>query len=641
MAEETSWEEIDISLFKNATEQLKYDEFIFDPEKLNTYYLQYVLHIGEKKLDSHLQAQRDFTFEDYMQYHPDLPNENITPDQIRGVIGKLIDCQVNRWCGFNIFRNILLCSYIHNNFKSKNPLLQVVLDSFSHCIVSTEEFCKSSNSYQTSEWYPCDSSIKYFRVNIDVEKTLSTLQELSSKDPSISDITSICEWELKLGQYLLHFPSDPIPILPFDKIPQTTSDLGFSDDLHVRDLSISAPSRILLPNHEKSLEILQSNYDMMKDISLIKFPETMNEFFEFCFNWTRTHRNASYFTRCHFFAKILIFLQGPTPESAMISKFIQNDLNNWHIPPIYFKNSNWEAVLHYLTYKVLHDIAKICTYNCDDCCKGLEKKGIIQIGEILSSIELFERSMFKPSLFPKTQSDQINAEISSPFSSWISLSAATVAINYLLISYQNEVFNPTDFPSIFFALKLFHKTKAKCLSAYRVSNAVYKIREDKRRRHQTGPIHSSDIQKVPVTPQEAFETALSDYFDAAVYVCNWGISSGAIDIKYFSGLFSNPGKVYNERFLFFQKFTGLGIVTQYEVFQKIIGIEKGSLQEIAIKKLNMAKKSIADQIAVVGKTEELTDLLKRVVMVSLKLSKWTNQSLTVTLTNDIPNFEFK
>ena len=463
MAEETSWEQFDISVFQKVMEELKYDEIIFDPEKLDTYYLQYALHIGDEKLDSHLRAKHDFTFEDYMQSHPDLPNEDITPDQIRGLIAKLIDCQVNRWCGLNIFRNVLLCSYIHNEFQSKNQLLSAVLDCFSHCIVSTEEFCRSSSSYNTSEWYPCDAAIKYFKVNIDFEKTLKILQELSSKDPSISDIISICEWELKLGQYLVKFPSDPIPLLPFDKIPQTISELGFSNELHVRDLSVSAPSRILIPSHEESLEILKNNFEMMKEISSIEFPKSTNEFFEICFKWSRTHRKASYFTRCQFFAKILIFLQGPTPQSQLIQQFLMNDFNNWHIPGIYFKNTNWEAIFHFLTYKILHDISKISIKNCSDCCKNLEEKGLLQVGDALESIKYFEQSLYKPNLFPKTQSDQINAEITSPFSSWINLNACTISINYILMSYENEVYNINDFPYLFFALKLFHKAKAKSL----------------------------------------------------------------------------------------------------------------------------------------------------------------------------------
>lgn len=191
-----TFEEINLSVFRDCLDQLQFDE-IFVSDKFTVHHGMHALDVGHKKIDAHTICDGICSIEDI----PLIEDENLVPEQIFDIGGQMIDLLSSRLNGHNSLLNVFALIYIDKSYVVKNPLLKLLSLSFAKLVYRIESF---SSEFIPKIVYQVWSFCPNYQNYVSGEYSLEDLQKQfeNSSDQSEKDVLNLSNFFLDLELFI-------------------------------------------------------------------------------------------------------------------------------------------------------------------------------------------------------------------------------------------------------------------------------------------------------------------------------------------------------------------------------------------------------------------------------------------------------
>lgn len=643
----SDWTSVDTKLFADCTAQMKNDEIIYN-DLFNSRKAMKSITFGSNRCDSHAMAEGMHDINDFIAKGNYLPDENITTDEIRKIQGRVLDCMVARFDGYNLFQTVLTCVYVHRSYTIKNPLLKLVIYPYVYVIEVVEEFV---NKYKTCTGYSWANDggigLSYLpeKSTIDPIALRNELVKAKESDPSVSDIVNFSLFMLDFSEYLLDFQTKEIPELP--ELPKESSPIGFSDVLQNRRLSTSAPPTLIqiLP-HDKSIERLVSMINNIKEFKDIQKPTSVLGIINFLYEWTTHNSNAVIL--CRVVLNAIFFPGQPDHKTNIIDcpsckEFLISEFKTIHITDKIFAFDK-EVTIDSTVFNFLAFYVRSFLMPIGMAQSSLEKQ-ILQFWIMIQDYLISSLSKTaKLMSFPKTDSESMNNLVENPMLNWaIHITTQLVKI-YLELGIKCKIYDDRDYLQIFLFLSVVHKGLKNIYHNEKLVTKVYEAASFQGSgKGKKKPISSSNVNKRmgEESNKEIEEQIIADYYEYSVYLMQFVIKTKSI--KLYSNEFFYPKNVYEERKAPLHRVPFLQFI-EYENFDVLYNPNHFQIPHIqnSIKnKANQVKESIKKLISRPDSPGWVKDILKKTVQAQLAIAQWKEgDTFTITFDDDcLPNFQ--
>lgn len=644
---ETNWSNIDLNFFSDCTTQMKYDEFIYNNLFQSSRAMKSIT-LGSQRSDSHLIADGMHSINDYIEKGNYLPDENITPDEIRKIQGKLLDCMVARFDGNNLFQTVLTCVYVHRNYTIKNPLLQAVIFSYIYLILTVEKFVNKYKAGSPSAWANDGGiGISFLpeKSNFDPSAIRSDLEKFSKDDPSISDIISFSTYMLNFAEYLNDLQSKTPPEMP--QIPKESEMIGFSDVLHNRQLSTQTPPLIVqIQSHEKSVQQFTEMVNLILGFKDIPKPTSILEILDFLFEWSVEHQKTLILPRIILKAVLFPNLTTDKPsiygwadsKEFLISEFKKININE-KIFSLDKAVTIESTVYNFLIYISHSFLMPICIAH-----SSLEKH-LFQYWSLLQNYlvsSLNKTAKFMS--FPKIDSESMSRIVENPMIYWTRHISIELARIYLKLGIKCGIYNVLDYIELFLFFSILHKALRGVYYDERTVSKVYEVFNFQgHSKNKKKIVSSSNVTKRmgEESDKEIEQQIISTYYEYCIHLMQFALKTNSI--KLLSNEFYNPKKVYESRKNALPIIESVQFL-EYSNFEILYDYKKLQLPQIQNeikRKANDTKELIKKLNSRPNPSSWIKDILKKVVMSSLFVSQWKEGNLfSISFDNDcIPEFQ--
>ena len=630
---------VDLALFQSCREALKQDEII--SKDLDLKQMMMGLDVGNPRIDCHLIAHGIFTIDDAIKAGIPIPDENITDDEIRKVIGYLFDCQVARLDGFSFFQTILTCVYLNREYQIKNPKLRTLVYGFIPALRAIERLGRSVDN---PNW--ClnrQKSTENLLPDVDIDKLREELAELE-KGP-LSDAAKFVQFELELEKYLNSFFESPTDI-EFIEPPQFSEKLGFVPEIHYRKLTYhTPPQKIEIKDHADAIKAFADFLNDMKRIQA--FPEfvSVRKLLNDAFEWSWNRKSALLFARLMLVKKIFPDLSDSfLIHGKQLPDVFQRELTSFHCPPEAFANEKFEWIQK--------EIAALC-YRCfyANVCfapqaHAVNDSNILRAwGIAMQHVRLYENEAMKNVVVPKVTFNDWIQLLKSSMSFWCFGPSTDLIRHQIMLGIYNEVYNELDYAAIFAALSEVYACASSSMAKERIVEAVYAVNA-KKKKSKSGKVlalRDIDIHKA-IKEESVVELtmkAMSELMAGCFHYVRLLDKIGAMKLK--PPLFYHRRAVYKSRISVFQDIQ-LVKLWDYDHFEASYDVSKASeeeLKSLILSKFNAAKADLA-KANKIEPNEKLVDLVRQIVMNSLVMNTWKpGAKVHITFDGDLPIFKIE
>lgn len=629
-----AYEELDLSIFKECREAMKMDEFICNSETLDYKGTMNALTIGGERIDSHVLANGIHAISDLESHGIPVPNENATPEEIAKIQGYLFDCLVGRMEGHNIYQSVLLSAYVHKELELKNELLKVVVYSHIALVKAMETYISTNFPFSSNTWWP--SSCEEIFHDVNVEELKAEIEKLEKTDTIRWAI-----FEIEMSEFLQGSRSD-LPELA--KFPEVSEPLGASKFLHYRDLpTTSPPHGTFIPTHEEAIASFTRTYTEMRESLTLSKPPSVVALLDMMCKWQVSHREASSFSRIFWYTRMFSAPEGTDVKmfGQMLSEFINAELTSIHVPMKIHTIQDGSCFAPNVT-TFLMQFTRSCMANEATLHQYMVKSGLKYWAAIERLTVNLQMKLQKMQTFPKTNSDAMNSVVMTSLTLWSQRIALFLAINSLIIGFNNEIYNSDDFAPIFLTLSNCYKSLSGVIRDQRIVQGVYKhLPPKKPGKKQIA--RSLDVQKeVDVKTAEEWEVEIMDHFmQGAFHFMRYCLKTGSV--KCHKGPFYDFANAYESRMKPFKEFYP-SLAIPYANFQLLYNFENVSaakLKDEVNKKWNAAKAAITEAQKA-EKSPFLTTLLRTIVMSSIALMKHKEgDKFVIEFKEGIPCFQLQ
>jgi len=600
------------------------------------------LEVNSPRIDAHVLAKGMFELKDYVNSGTVFLDENISDDEIRKVIGYMIDLQASRFEGHSPYQSTMILAYVHKEYEFKNEFFANVVKSFVSAFIAIEE-CINSILLSNSSFWTRNEKFSTVFHQVDKASIRSYLINCKTENSSRADIIDLCLFELDFAGYLPNYRTQPVPVLP--ELPILSSDIGAIPSIHFRDLPYqSPPPKPQVMNHNDSCMMMKSvvNYlSVLKDIPKVL---TMSSLLDLCFQWGKNNQKAAIFVRVLYYGYILQSKdEGILFDTEPFNQMIVNELNEYHIPLTVMKVEKDTPSLTTNLLSFFDQTLKALMFPSSYAHAILVKYSLPMWGFIQKFLySLMAQLPPESTHYPKTNSQPIDQIVHSSSLFLTSQIAVQLACFYFDLGFGAEIFLAQDvlFSSICF--KYIFESLETHLEKFRTVNTVYSL-YDKRKtmKKKSFLLKSQDIirEKGDQTAIEHECKAVSHFMMGSFVFLVLAIKNKAIITN--NGQYYSLTKAFRSRMSSFSNLVSIqitqesnfeAIYNEYNSFsnQKLINEVKRQWEE-AKKELALAMKS--------EKTQKRTDILKFIIMSSTALLKWKEgDSFVIQMNGVFPLF---
>ena len=534
------WETIPIERFLECKNQLKYDEMIFN-NNMNTRLSMSSLEVNSPRIDGHYLAKGMHEICDFINSGIEFPNENITMDEIREIIGYFVDLQVSRLDGFNSFQNILISVYVHREYEIKNDFFKNVIHSFLSAFCSVENYINNHLKNSQSFWTK-NEEVKNLVHQYDKKLIKEFFQNYKENNSNVNDIINFCLFEIEFSDYIdSNFNLLP-PKIP--EFPLATSTIGIIHSIHFRDLPYhSPPAKQQIPDHKIAIEQFISLLNFLPEI--INFPKTesFSILLDNAYKWGQNHPNLLIFGRMLLYG----FIYQPNPKTTFFNEltlinYLKRDFKNHHIKPEILDLDLEQTTSFLNSFELFLENTLRGFLMPIQFLQGIFTKIILHIWgyiqKILASLEISLKSKLN---LPKINIPEFDQLLNKSTLIWSTKIAYQFSNYYFELSYQCKVFLPHDLIFTSIIQKNIIESYLTILEKEKNLNSAYNLFEKKKEKgkKRIGILKSQDIKRNSLedTILEIESKILLNYYYSCYYLMILGYKNNSIE--------KHPGQFYN------------------------------------------------------------------------------------------------
>lgn len=604
---------------------------------------------GAKRIDSHVIADGIYSIQDYINQGNYLPDENITHDEIRQILGKMLDCIVYFLDGNNLFQTILTCVYVHKSYTIKNPLLRTIMLCYAKFVYSTEHFADKISAFSQRLWANVLNGLDYLQdeSQIDVDALRRDLIQFQNDDSTISDIVSFGIFLLDFHTLLQDTRNNRPLRMPV--LPEKVGDIGFCKVLHNRQLPTKCPPTVLPKmTHEQAINTFK---EMVESINSYRnFPKnpTISEMMPALLESCIEQKNSLIITR---FILSDIYFPNTSEESTELfqsktfEEFLQQEFNRYHIATTHMKNQDFRALLSSLSTYILF-MGRSLLLPPSTSLLFFTHHLIPIWGQLQNCFAGYESHLnHSITSYPKTDLESYNSIFTQSLARWSMRLSLLLSDLYLKYGIVCENYNPLDYLELFVFLSVIHSSLHENYSTQRICESIYQVSQygvGKGKTPKKRIISSATVKKrlLPETEEEIKEEIITNYYNFSIHMMQFILKTNSIKLP--SLEFYNQEKTYEDRRRHIHKIQAVRFM-EYRNFKILYDPENKSLQQIKndIKKTEeQVKASIkkVDQNISIYKWSQ--SLLKKLDRFSLSINQWQEGSTySITIDDFLPSFE--
>ena len=629
---------VDRALFESCRSALKSDEII--SKNLDVKATMSGLDVGNPRIDCHVIAKGLFTIDDVLKAGIPVPDEGITDDEIRSVVGHLFDCQVARLDGHSFFQTVLACVYLNREYEIKNPKLRTLVHGFVPVLRFMEEYGRKIENpdWKLEKREPMENLLP----EVDAGKIRAELDELE-KDEGIRDVVRFVRFELDLEEYLRGFLDGHAPV-EFVEPPKVAAKIGFVPEIHFRDLVYhTPPPAVEIRPHEESVKVFAQFLEDLKGIRA--FPEfvDLRKFFSDAFDWGWTHQSALLFTRLMIVDTV--FKDRDTVPSILGKKFadlLRADMRRFHVE---------ESIFETEPFKMLEERIYWVFFKCFYAFACVPSSGQIAIGDTIMRswgldmrhLCLYETEATKKMTIPKVTFNDWTRLLKSPFSLWTLYLSADLVQRYIKLGIRNEIYNQLDYPFIFITLCEVYNCIKGAMERQRTVDGIYAV-DSKKKKSKGGKVlalRDADVNKAikPPSADELTIMALSEYMTGCFHYVRLLDKMGAMKLK--PPLFYNAKAVYNSRIESLHHIQSVPTL-DYSKFEAIYNTDNSTADQLkatVLSHFNAAKAHLKSAQAIESSPYRVS-IVRSIVLNSLVMDQWKpGSTVTISFDSDFPTFK--
>jgi hypothetical protein len=629
---------VSTDLFRECSELLQFDEIL--SAGIDTKASMTALDLGNPRIDSHLIAGGIFDISDLSSAF--LPDESITGDEMRQIVGFLFDCQVARLGGFSLLQNVLTCVYLQHNFVVKNAVLRTLLYAFVPAQVEIEAFGRRAGNMFQPGWKIEHTDSVSFLPAVDIDDVERELLRLRVVESGLRDLVEFALFQIRFARYLLAGEGP----LDFVAPPPVAAPIGFVPEIHYRHLPIhTPPPRQYIPAHDEAQRVFEGFLADLAGIASFPRVRSIRELVRRSYEWSQAHVDALNFTRMWFLNHI--FPRGDTPViyDEPFGDWFRRDLLDRHCPSLSFEHEKFNSITEQM-FSLAQQTVRACVVPsmqghrtfCDQICRVW--------GYIQQTFVHYRLELVRANVLPNMSFEEHATILQNPFTIWSVLPAADITRYVFELGIASGIYGERDWPFLFAALGEAYSAIAQFSQKTRILDAIYAASAKNKPNRKSGrvlPLRDADVGKAlaPETPEELDAAGLSDHLFGCFHIVRFCRKVGAA-APLSEMLFYNEKDVYEERIRAVSTLLQVG-VWKYDQFATAFQYENHSADELKDIASNRLKKAKAELVKAVqaGKTPAREKMLRAVVVTSLTLAQWKpGQTMDITWENGIPRFSF-
>ena len=563
----TEFKKIPLSLFAECQEKLSYNEMIFTND-MNAFESMSALDVGKPKIDCHMMAKGIYTIKELLDNGFYLPDEKITNDEIRKICGYFLDVLEARMDGNTVYQTTLMCTYMHKEYEIKNPFLKAIIQSFSAISCAIEKFVNGIVGSSLSYWAHSEAIeeiVQKFEIP-EIKKALKQFENDETKD-----IIAFCGFLIEFAEFLEKFPGDnsvKIPELP--QFIEESENIGFTENLHLRDLTTRAPpTKLQIKEHKIAVELFKKAFEDMKEIIALPKPNTVVESITQASNWSFDHQDTLMFVRLVRIGMALGFKSDTQYfYGNNIVNIFKKELAEFHTADNVFAHVDFKAIASNIRVFLLHAMrALYLPYS--HFCSTLSKTVFQLWSKIQESNINVEMNISRPR--PKTKFAGTEQILKTTISTWGEFIGAQLGIEFVKHYFRSGCLLNDDMPFISLVLESAYSTIANAYEKKRTIDAIYSVFEHRKGSKRTPPpmsLDDIDKRKKPESPEELTAKGMQALWGATYNATKFCVATKALKPK--ESMFFNPLKLYENRYSMITKLREVKImnIQQYEFSQK-------------------------------------------------------------------------
>jgi hypothetical protein len=632
------------SLFEECAASMKTDEFI--SSGMDTHGSMSAIAVGNPRIDSHLLAKGLFSVSDLSTIY--IPDDSITPDEIRKIVGYLLDCQVSRFEGYSVLQNVLTCVYLHRDYEIKNPVLKSILYGFVPITLAIEEFVRRRGhmSLVHPGWVNESLEPRGVMPEVESEKIEAELIELKTTRADLADVIEFVLFEIRFAKYL----GEPSLELEYVAPPAESEAIGFVPEIHFRDLPFhTPPPRAWIPGHEQAITTFRTFIEELIAVQSWPFITSVRDLIAHAFRWGVTHQHSLMFLRMRLMTHIFPLMETMSTAAYLNSLFmdtIKTELLAAHFPTVYFEQEAFQAAADQ-AHLAASETVRACVLTPSQGYAHLCRRVCKIWAHLYQQVSRFRPELVRAAGFPKISNDEYNAILQHPGAVWATLPMADLVRYFFELGIACELYKRRDYPTIFAALAESYSTVRQFLEKKRTADSIYIANAKRKPNKKSGRVlalRDKDVLAEMGEPSRAEmdAMAMSDYMMGCFHAFRFALCVGAFPLER-DQRFYDQEKAYNDRINAIGRLTCIGI-WKYEEFSTNFRYDDRTPEELK----DLATRKLKNAFAVLGKvnpeekTPERQALIRKMVMSSVAVSSYkTGQMLEVEWEGSVPRFLVK
>ncbi len=504
-----NWQDVS-NEFKNACGTLKIDELVHD-EMFGLFEAMSAIEIMDPKMDAGIilnnRSHKIVQFKDAVA-EGTLKVKDFTPSEILGIIDELLACFVTWLDGHSLIQSVFVCLYTHDTKMIIDPVLKAVCVSILRMVETVRNIVGRAKVYEEEDF----QTISYgFKLGLDIsemrisgmlreaeeEVTRRIKSEMSGQDSENLDIEIMSAVKIRL-KFLRAFYCALITLEKPDKSemnktkewltsanklvseaigslclglqmsknedhPQESLMLGFDTLVNQRLLPPSFPRETTIVSRDHAMKYVQTLLEKL--LLSTKALEYSN--FHSLLQFVTDFSKGDPCVLSRSVLQLLVFNNGRVFGKLQMSEMLKDTIKNFNSSPVLAElsplNNSADAkeISNAFIAKASRVMISLLQAHGHNRARQRER-----LGEILEDFGNLQDEADKTD----SELNQILQEIDNKrqhlacFGSWVLFHTLKVMVEYILLGFELELFNPHEFHYVYWYLDFLSNWGINCLS---------------------------------------------------------------------------------------------------------------------------------------------------------------------------------
>lgn len=614
---DSSLKELDKTLFYSCTNELSYDEFLYN-DLFDSKNAMNALELSYPRLDAHLAQNGEYSIAELQSTGRIILDEDATIDDVISICSSFLLLQSLRFNGEDLQLTLFTSVYINKNYEIKNPLLKLMFKVFSVASYSIETFVYNLGLFNASCWSYFEN-LSEFINNFDIKEVRTEVDSFSDF-PEI--LKNLANFELNLAEFFNSIYEQPVPDLP--ELPVGSSESGIAKFLAYRTYIVSNPthkpiSTTLEQAHNTFKQLIQELTEA-KEV----FREPSNSVFELFNRIIEWNTPTPKVSLTRFVILSLILHQfNPNPEQSF-DVFLKKELTLAHVQSSFFLHPDYKTFSN-STYCAVRTICRHLILPTASAQGFLVSHGHQYWHYVQYLGFTLQQNSALPAKLPKCHAIEFQRCTEMPFPLWSTRIASLLLETIIRWGFSSQLYSILDYHIDYYVLEMASKTSALTLLQKRTLDAIYNAKARMGKKNDK-KLRNEDVNRslANPTPEEIFHLCknelYSGYFHSIRIFKKWK------SMNFDAGLFFDERKLFESRQSPSVKMMHFASKT-YEDFASSVepGInDKDFIRLQAISHFSKSKEYLMQYLGMVHtKTPETTEMMRANLMNIIFLNKFT------------------